>query len=209
MTSQNVRKFRIMPKDIKQAEEFADLRCAENQELYERRGGFKRADIVAGALGELAAYKMLTNWGFEVNKPDFTIHDRVKKSFNADFIDEKGHHFHVKSQSMESVKRYGRSWIMQRHDPIIRKPRYNHYLLPTVVDLENNEVRIYGTYSIHSIVTDNKLGECRAPMFRATKVALYLEDLDSYSNKAKWAALRKQGKYVKKEDLPKFNQEVK
>lgn len=168
------------------AEAFADARTETS--LYEKRGGFKRLDILVGAVGELGAYKYFKKRGFtNMAKPDFKIYDKKNKSFDADLSDGK-RHFHVKAQSQVSIKRYGHSWLMQRFDPVLTKYKYNHYMIPCAVDLEKNEVTIFGCISFKAIKDGGHLGECRHPAFRNTKVAIYLDSLLSLSHNQRWRA---------------------
>jgi hypothetical protein len=116
----------LLPKACRQiAEFFADEREG-NTSLYKRRGGFKREDIVAGAMGEIAAYLWLQQKGYEVGNPDFTIHK--KKSYGADLSDGE-YFFHVKTQTTQSVEKYGESWILQKTDKLVSVPTAKHYLL--------------------------------------------------------------------------------
>ena len=170
------------------AEAFATARCPDVG-LYEKRGGFKREDIVVGALGEMAVYKFLTTQRFKVNRPDFTIHS--KKSYDADLSDLK-RNFHVKAQSMSSRKKYGASWLMQRSDPIIVKPVTNNYLVPCNVDLNTNWVEVHGLLSIPQLVAKDCIEECSVPWFRKYKVALYMETINLKLTKySRWGLIKR------------------
>lgn len=170
--------------DIQKCKDFANKRT--QTDLYEKRGGFKKIDIISGAMAEMAVYKLLKFREVAVKKPDFTIHEKKDKSFDADLSDGL-HKFHVKGQNLISKKRYGASWIMQRYDPILKKPERMNYLVPCTVDTETGRVEIYGVYSIMSLVDNGCIGECKVPQFRNTKVALYLDQLrDTLSKRATW-----------------------
>lgn len=175
--------------DQKKARAFAKERTKDNA-LYQKRGGFKEEDIISGALAECAVYKLLKSNGVDVAKPDFTIHSKGKKSYDADLSDGL-HHFHVKGQTLESKKRYGASWIMQRTDPIINKPERLHYLVPCTVDIETGRVEIYGIMSILSLVQNKCIGECKLEWFRKYKVALYLDHIEGILSKAaRWGTIK-------------------
>lgn len=166
----------------KQIEAFADARCGEDQSLYKKRGSFKREDIIAGALGEVGAYLWLRENGLKVNKPDFTIYEAKQKTFNADLTDGSKY-FHVKCQSSASAARYGYSWLMQRHDPIITKPQARHYFIFCSANLNTGEVKILAAPTIINVIDKGCIGECKVPSFRATKVAIYLDTvLENLSN---------------------------
>ena len=170
---------------IKKCNQFADERTKDSA-LYEKRGGFKKIDIVSGAMAESAVYKLLKSRGIAVSKPDFTIHTTRRKSYDADLSDGI-HNFHVKGQTLESKQRYGASWIMQRKDPIINDPKKMHYLVPCTVDTENGRVEIYGVMSINTLIDNACIQECKLEWFRKTKVALYLNHIeDVLTNKSLW-----------------------
>jgi len=175
--------------DMKRARKFAKARVEDNVELYRKRGGFKEVDIIAGAMGEIAVYKLLKAQGFPVGKPDFSIHEVRKKSFDPDLTDGL-HHFHVKSQTLESKSMYGASWIMQRTDPIINNPQRLHYMVPSTVDIDTGRVEIYGIMSLLSLVQNGCIGECKNEWFRKTKIAIYLDHIEGIlSSKARWGFL--------------------
>jgi len=173
--------IKLTKKEIQKAQSFAEERTKDNT-LYQRRGGFKVSDIVNGALGEIAAYKYLKSCNEVVSKPDFTIHS--KKSYNADLISDKGKHFHVKSQGLDSVEKYGESWLLQRSDPILNCITKKHYLIPSVVDIDNKIVTLYGVMCLESV--KQNLGECKLKWFQKTKVAIYMDKLRKLSYSARW-----------------------
>jgi hypothetical protein len=179
--------------DIKKAEAFALARWDCHDGLYSRRGGFKMIDILIGACAEIAVYKMLKPY-FKIGKPDFTIHDRKKKSYNADLTDGT-FHFHVKGQGLDSAYRYGCSWIMQRHDPLLSQVPMNNFIVPCLVDIKEKKVEVFGIFSIALMVERQCIGECKVPHMRNNKVAIYKDHLDSLMTKAsRWSILRKSDK---------------
>jgi hypothetical protein len=156
-------------------EGFAHAR-EESSSLYKKRGGFKSEDIVSGAMGEIAVYKLLKKNGHTLRKPDFEIYDRRNKSFDSD-LRSGNKHFHVKSQTTKSAEQYGKSWLCQRNDPLFKNEGYNHYLVTTVVDLDKNTVEVLGFFPMFSVLKKNLIGECKVPWFQKTKVALYHDQL--------------------------------
>lgn len=174
--------------EIRKAGEFAKLR-AKDVDLYKKRGGFKVEDIINGALGEIAVNKLLKDVFPDITDPDFNIYDKSKKSYKAD-MQSGFKHFHVKSQSIKSAETYGASWLMQRHDPTLQKPEHNHYIVPTVVDVQNKVVWVYGCIPMKTLVSENLVGECVVPIFRQTKVCIYLETLTSnLTPSRRWSGL--------------------
>ena len=189
MCKQTVHKIKLTKYDRNRAEKFADER-EKDTDLYKRRGNFKREDIVTGALGEIAAYKLLREYDFKINKPDFKIYEKSKKSFDADLVDAT-RHFHIKSQNKESVIKYTKSWILQREDKLLTKEQKGHYVIPCIVDLETNEVEILCVTNIETIKKNHMIGELKIPWLQKYKVALYWDDLKGLSYNARWGVLKR------------------
>lgn len=156
------------------AEFFADERD-QSVGLYKARGGFKREDIVAGAMGEMAVYLWLTKeMGYNVENPDLTLHS--KKSFGADLSDGT-YCFHVKSQTDTSARKYGQSWILQKSDKLVTEPKPRHYLVLCQVQIDTGIVQILSCVSGIAIAKNMAWGKPKLEWFRKTKVALYLSDI--------------------------------
>ena len=169
------KQYEIKEEDFKRVSEFVNKRKKDN-ELYHKRGGFKEIDLLTGAMGEVASYYFLKERGIDANYPDFEIYDRKSKSYDADLrTDSK--FFHVKAQNLDSYKRYGDSYLLQRRDKIVQKKIQNHYLIFCRVDIENRKVEILGSPSVSSIHNNDLWDECKYYLFRKTKVALYLKDI--------------------------------
>lgn len=156
------------------AEFFADDR-ESGTTLYKRRGGFKREDLVAGAMGEMGVYLWLTKeMGYEVENPDLTLHS--KKSYGADLTDG-AYYFHVKSQTDTSANKYGESWICQKEDKLVTNPGLKHYLVLCRVNIPEGRVTILSCISGTSLAKNKVWSKPRLEWFRKTKVALYLKDI--------------------------------
>lgn len=178
------KQIKLTKKERFQCEAFADLRC-ENTTLYKRRGGFKRSDIVTGAMAEIAAYKMLKKCGIKASEPDFTIYEANEKSFDKDLTDGF-FHFHVKGQNIVSAKRYGQSCLMQKTDPLLKSLETNHYFIYSTVSLDDNIVDIHCCLNTLDLI----IGEPKLWRFRTTKVAIYLDDLkNEYNDKKLWSII--------------------
>lgn len=162
---------------VERCKKFAAMRQIRDGSFYGKRGGFKTEDVLAGALGECAAYKLLRSQDIQVNKPNFEVQLKADKSFKADLSDGTCH-YHVKSQTTESEALYGRSWILQRKDPLLVKELVNHYLILTVVDLATFKVSVIAVIDINAILDRGLIGECRLKWFQRDKVAIYSSDLE-------------------------------
>ena len=167
--------YEIKEEDFKKVKDFVHKR-KKDTELYQKRGGFKDIDLWTGALGEVGAYYYLREKGRDVSFPDFEIYKPKDKSYDADMRDGSKF-YHIKAQNLESQKRHGNSWLLQRYDKIVRKKIQNHYLVLCNVDVDNRKVEILGTPSVSSIHNAECWSECKYYLFRKTKVALYLDEM--------------------------------
>lgn len=173
-------KLKLRAPDFVKAEEFADLRTKGSEKLYRWRGEQNsekiRQDIIIGALGEIAVSRYLRKLGCKCSKPDFSIYEANKKSFEPDLVcDDKL--LHVKSQGMESVKRYGSSWLMQKKDKLFTECSDLEYFAFTNVNVEAKTVELLGLVKVLDIVKLGCLGEPKVPSYRHTKIALYFDQI--------------------------------
>lgn len=169
---------------------FASDRIAGSKDIYAYRGeknlSKMEEDIVIGTLGEYAVYNYLRSLGYRCSRPDLKIYEKRRKSFDADLLvhrkegKENTGNVHVKSQSLQSVKRYGQSWLFQKSDSLVTSPERQDKMIFTNVCPKTWEVVVVGV--VHpKLVTDLGLwGECKVWSYRKTKVAIYLEDLEPY-----------------------------
>jgi len=176
-------KITISDDIYKEIIEFATARTAGSSGLYAYRGEKNSnkvvEDIIVGALGEYAIYLFLTSSKLKCTKPDYTIHEKGKKSFGADLICEH-YNVHVKSQSVKSSKLYGNSWLFQRSDKLVSAPKDCDVLAFTCVDIDSKEVTVLGFTFATDIKNNNLWEECKVPSYRNTKVALYLKSFENH-----------------------------
>jgi hypothetical protein len=109
--------IKINQETIEKCTKFAE-ECVGTNKYYASRGQSNRAkivqDIITGKMGEFAAYELLSSKFREVSQPDLEIYHGGRKSHSAD-ITADGFLFSVKTQSLDSVKRYGLSWLMEKN----------------------------------------------------------------------------------------------
>jgi hypothetical protein len=166
---------------------FADKRVEGSRDLYNYRGKSTdsklREDIMIGTMGEYAVYQVLRESGLNCSKPDLTIYSTSRKSFDPDLLassDTENWQLHVKSQGVESEKRYGRSCLFQRKDKLITEADANDFIAFTSVNLETREVDVVGFVNVRQITELKLWEECKVEWFRKTKLALYFDNLDKY-----------------------------
>ena len=176
-------KIKLLKRDIDRCEKFAKDRMSGSKNLYRFRGELSESkmlnDIKIGAMAELAVYRYFKIKGIQSTRPDLKIYDQKDKSFNADFASEIGN-IHVKSQGIESAKRYGSSWLLQKKDPLLSQEHLNDYLVFCIVD--GREVTIEHICHIKDIVENNCLDEPKVWRYKETKVAIYLDHVKKLHN---------------------------
>lgn len=172
------------------AKDFATNRIGRSRDLYSYRGESRTEkmieDIVIGTTGEYGVQKYFKDKGFYCTKPDLTIYDKQRKSFDADLYvtnGDKTYKIHVKSQGEASKKRYGSSWLLQRRDKIVANPADDEFFAFTCV--KGKEVEILGVIACKDIVKNGLLSECRVPKYRHSKVALYFDEIRKELNTRK------------------------
>lgn len=155
--------------------------CVEtNIDEYKRRRQFNKTkiigDIKTGKIAECAAFSFFQNNGFNVVEPDFKIYTARKKNFNSDIIASKSNKewlIHVKSQRIEQSEKYGISWMFQKQDKLITKPKSLDVLFLCLVKAHTVDViGIHKAKDITDIYGEPKL------TYLTSKAALYYEDIN-------------------------------
>lgn len=132
-------------------------------------------DIQQGKLAELLMFNYINDtYKKEVKTslyiaPDFNVYPKYLKSFDADItLGDK--HYHVKSILRSNAEKFGTSFMFEKNDPIVNKPKDNHYLC--LVRLEDD----LSSGILLDIVNSTDV-EYKEPRNRAlkTKCVLYLE----------------------------------
>lgn len=151
--------------------QFANLTYESSLDEYSRRGQTKKdkiiKDITQGKLAEFATmYYLLEEGHTKVSIPDLNLHR--KKSFSPD-LTTSCYNIHVKSQSLESFQKYGKSFLFQKKDPLVYNPNPKDRIVTVLCkDINNYEVSWLGSPN------DVEWKEPRVIKLRETKVAIYL-----------------------------------
>ena len=178
--------------DFLKSHNFAEI-CAEScLSNYKRRGQGNLTkitnDIHTGKLLELGAYKMLKKLGIPVLFPDFTIYEGKGKSWDAD-LEAQGMYFHCKSQTEDSVKKYGLSWLLSYGitgtDTLFKHQRPTDFLVPGYIS--GRSAIICGIFSIKDIMENGLIGMPKLPQMYRSKRAIYWKDLEfHYPEEKRW-----------------------
>lgn len=158
---------------------FAEKQLETSKGLYAYRGESRvskmKEDITQGKLAELAAYKYLKKKNYDVNKPDFSIYERVNKSYAPDLMTKCGKRIHVKGQGYVSMVRYGASWLLQKSDALVKNPDENDYIL--MVTLSGLEANILGVVSALDLLNNGLFEDPKVERYQHTKKAIYFDSI--------------------------------
>jgi len=106
----------INDKSLSDIKKFSE-ECVGTNKYYSSRGQSNVAkitsDIFTGKCGEFAAYQLLLSKFEDATPPDLEIYIGRRKSHSAD-LTAGGFKFSVKTQSMDSIRKYGMSWLMEK-----------------------------------------------------------------------------------------------
>lgn len=166
-------------KTIEKCAVFAGECVETNIDEYKRRRQFNKTkiigDIKTGKIAECAAFSFFKKNNFSVVEPDFKIYTARKKNFNSDIIASKSNKewlIHVKSQRIEQSEKYGISWMFQKQDKLITKPKSLDVLFLCLVKAHTVDViGIHKAEDITDIYGEPKL------TYLTSKAALYYKDI--------------------------------
>ena len=163
--------------------QYAKDELASTWEQKNKRNQFNKDAMIhqttCGKIAEWACTLFFTDKPCTISDPDMKIYDKYQKSFDADLTVD-GLDLHVKSQSTESAKRFGTSWMFQyngrgggHRDPLLGYA--NGLVAFCVVDFKKKQVTLEGVCEFAKI--REKLREPVKASLKNTKRCIYLEDL--------------------------------
>lgn len=157
---------------IESCEAFAEA-CAVTNKYYASRGQSNlekiKNDIKVGKMGEWAAYQLLIDKGYEVAKPDHEIYTGSRKSHSAD-LEGSGFKFSVKTQTLDSVRKYGMSWLMEKNSI----PKFKEHFFILCLQISDNEILIQNLVPFADMTKN--VGAPRLSYLN-TKAAFYYNDI--------------------------------
>lgn len=165
--------------------DFAEDCYKSNKDEYKRRGQCDKWAIIQqifiGKIAEYGVYNYLCDKSmFQMLSPDLVIYDKGNKSYDADLF-FNGFNIHVKSQDERQVKTYGRSYLLQKNDPITIAPKLSDIACFTSVIPDIHNVLVHGFITCNRLI--KWLGTPKKEALRATKHAIYLsEDMNLRSS---------------------------
>ena len=145
--------------------------------------------MIGGLAAEIATHKALS-MQYDMVQPDTQIYEKKRKSYNADLVDKEGRKFHVKSQTIDSIRKYGASWLFQKTDPLWQHKKDEEFFVFCGMTLEETttmetlpeifDVDIFAIAKIahlSELIDNPERTQCRLDWFNRTKRCIYLVDI--------------------------------
>lgn len=161
--------IKLTKKDLKVCVDFAE-ECAPTNN-YGSRGQSnmekRKQDISGGKKAEIAVHRFLTSKGYKVPDVDFNIYKGRQKRHGED-LNIEGVKVEIKSQTLDSVRKYGLSWL---YESKADEALVDHILIMTLL-ISENEVLILNAKPFDLVPKGKpKLA------YLKTKSAIYYDDI--------------------------------
>ena len=175
---------------ITQCRKFAEASVDSSQSTWRVNREKAITDIFTGKMGEVGAFIHLCELGQLPTPPDFTVYTARNKSFDADLF-MGNYRVHCKTQSAESMEKYGVSWILQygkRCDPLFKRRDSDDLFMGMALD--GNEVTIFLRTLVNDLFECEAIGMPAIKWLEATKRAVYYDKIKEAPTKIKWAPIK-------------------
>lgn len=131
---------------VKLCQHFAEKCYVTNIDEYSRRNQNDEEkimhDIFIGKLAEFGVYFILLDKGInDITIPDISIYKSKNKSFDSDLKNKK-YNFHIKTQTIQASKKFEESWLFQKNDPLVLKPKESDFFIGTQYNENEFEIKI-------------------------------------------------------------------
>lgn len=169
----------VLPPEIyNMCKAFAEKVVDTNLDEYASRKQFDKqkiiSDILIGKLAEWGVYFIYLEDNRRLDPPDMKVYTADKKSYDAD-LRYGNYKLHIKSQTVESVRRYGHSWLFQTKDPLfVHSDEYDIIIGCTVCVYQDMCVRV--ELEIEKTFSAIKFEKPKLAKFYGNKKAFYLKD---------------------------------
>jgi len=176
--------FYMKKEDYKKCKDFAEKVYPTLHYLRNRNQRNEKTiknQIITGKLGEIGVYRYFISKNIECTLPDFEV--TTKKSYNADLKIKGDIPCHVKSQSIESAKRYGTSWTFQYGNIYGYNPDKEIFLSENPVDIvvftivSDDVVNIKSIISLRDLLKKCKFSDPKLKHLKGIKKVIYANDI--------------------------------
>ena len=181
----NKEPIKIKKRWIDDASVFAEQSIETNINVYAKRNQKNldkgKLDNRNGKIGEMVAFDFLKEFFDDLSAPDLTVYSVKNKSWEKDLISKVGgKKFGVKSQTIESAKKYGESWVFQNEDSGIHgdkdKKDDDNFIVFVLLDVAEKLGWIRGIVKVKWL-HENGLFKPMKLLHLKSKRAVYYEDL--------------------------------
>lgn len=177
--------------------DFAEKCAPTNADQYARRGQSNldkiKKDIITGKIGESKLAKYIEANGTTTSGSDLQIYKRGKKSWACDIKTyDPDLEINCKTQSMDSIKRYGVSWILQYggnghgHCDALFKPENQG---DNIYFVGMSEHTIYCAMLVRDLFTHNLIKEPVLDWLKQSKRAVYYKDIELLPRNIRYSML--------------------
>lgn len=177
-----IMRIKVPQRIIDKCYQFADDVIGTNVTHYRRRNQYNpdviKSQIIQGKIAEWGVYLIYKKNGYFCTKPDMRIYKGRNKSYDPDLtmVIGKGkkkelYYIHVKSQSEDSAEKYGFSWLFQKKDPLVQKPKEEDIC---VFCLVHNDFKV--EILMEDYAANLNWAKPKLAYIQETKVAYYLGD---------------------------------
>jgi hypothetical protein len=188
-------KFTISPDIYTKCTDFAKDSVSSSSNKYAGRNQFNVEkiikDILCGKIGEEIAYSFLIEKFPSLTKPDYQIYDSFNKSWDSDLkVIDSNIKIAVKSQNIDSSIHFGDSWVFQYNNnknydcdkEIFKSTNNDSYVTFVSLNIPKKQALIRAIVKVNWLHEKNLFKEMKKENLRGNKVAVYLEDLESYKD---------------------------
>lgn len=172
------REIRLSQDILKMCEAFADMVLKTNQYAYAKRNQTDlnkiRNDIILGKLGEWGVYFRYIDQRRLLEPPDMKIYPINKKSFDAD-LQWNLYSLHIKTQSIDSMNRFGLSWMFEAKDPVLQMPNEYDIFVGCIATMGNKDNDPLVQIKCEIPFTEVIIGEPKLKKLN-TKKCIYFKD---------------------------------
>ena len=176
---------------ITQCRKFAEASVDSSQSTWRVNREKAITDIFTGKMGEVGAFIHLCELGQLPTPPDFTVYTARNKSFDADLF-MGNYRVHCKTQSAESMEKYGVSWILQygakRCDPLFKRRDQDDLFMG--MSLNGQEVTIHLRTRVNDLFEWEAVGLPTLKWLEQTKRAVYFDAIEKAPKSVRWVPIK-------------------
>jgi len=128
-------------------------------------------DIIVGKIAEFGVYQILKE-KYDISEPDLNVYCKNDKSYDSDLKTDL-YDIHIKSQTIDQSKIFGKSWSFQKKDSLVHNPSDRDYIVLCLVNSLNVTIMHKGLAKNYLKIYEQPI----SPMLREKKTVLYYDTI--------------------------------